>query len=582
MRACALALLLTATVALAAPPQKKLLEYGWDVPYPDYVKDNIKAMEEKPFDGLVFRIRDYNHLFDTRPWKQADLQPQIDLLKAIEWDRFTDNFLIVYAANQHGMNWFDDAQWSTIVANTALTMQTVAAARCVGVCFDAEPYGANPWAWTGEDKDHTFAQAQAAARKRGAQVMTAMQAAKPDIKILTFFAFVYQASLGRIPDEAERNARLMAHHYALYPSFLNGMLDVINPQARIIDGNESSYYYTDNNGYFRGYHAMKEEARSIVEPDNRDKFTAQVEAGMALYVDQVMSLRTTPVIANWLQPDERLKFWEHNVYWSLFSTDEYVWLYSERMNWWKGPVPEGLQQGVESARVKLAEGKPLGFDIAPLIDQAKQRQKDDIAARLKTRKAKIAKLAAGTAAPTIDGKLDDAAWQIPPLEPFEPQASQPGEIAQTTTRVTYDGTNLYVAWQCDEPLLDKLVVAGAGRDSDIWSGDVVELFCSMSDNPAEYRHFIVNPANVVWDGQSSPDGDDVSWNAEWRSATGRGDGQWTAELAIPWAMNGGMPKPGAVRRANLCRQRMPKRELSAWSTIVTGFIEPDRFGTWEF
>ena len=582
MRACSLALLLTAAVALSAPPQKKLLEYGWDVPYPDAVRDGIKQMEEMPFDGLVFRIREYNHLFDTRPWKQADLQPQIDILQAIDWHKFTDNFLIVYAANQQGMSWFDDAQWNTIVANTALTMQTVTAARCVGVCFDAEPYGANPWAWTGEDQEHTFAQAQAAARKRGAQVMAAMQAAKPDIKILTFFAFVYQASLGRIPDEAERNARLAAHHYALYPAFLNGMLDVMGPEARLIDGNESSYYYTDANGYYRGYHAMKEEARAIVEPANRQKFTAQVEAGMALYVDQVMALRKVPVIANWLTPEERLKFWEHNAYWSLFTTDEYVWLYSERMNWWQGPVPEGLQQGVESARAKLAAGKPLGFDIAPLIEHAKQRQKDEIAARLKDRQAKIAKLPAGTAAPAIDGKLDDPAWQIPPLEPFEPQASQPAEVAQTAVRVTYDAQRLYVAWQCDEPQVDKLVCAGAGRDSDIWSGDVVELFCSLGDDPQQYRHFIVNPNNVVWDGQSSPQGDDVSWDADWQSAAARGDGHWTVEMAIPWSALGGPPTPGSVRRANLCRQRSPKRELSSWSTIVTGFIEPDRFGTWEF
>jgi len=54
-------LLLTAVVfcssqAIAQPrPKKKIVEYGWDVPYPDFVRDNIGQMEKRPFDGIIFR-----------------------------------------------------------------------------------------------------------------------------------------------------------------------------------------------------------------------------------------------------------------------------------------------------------------------------------------------------------------------------------------------------------------------------------------------------------------------------------------------------------------------------------------------
>ena len=35
---------------------KKLIEYGWDVPYPYQVRKDIRNMEKKPFGGIIFRL----------------------------------------------------------------------------------------------------------------------------------------------------------------------------------------------------------------------------------------------------------------------------------------------------------------------------------------------------------------------------------------------------------------------------------------------------------------------------------------------------------------------------------------------
>jgi hypothetical protein len=43
------------------------------------------------------------------------------------------------------------------------------------------------------------------------------------------------------------------------------------------------------------------------------------------------------------------------------------------MNWWKDQTPPGLEAAIVSARQKSAEGKPLGFDIEPLIATAGKR-----------------------------------------------------------------------------------------------------------------------------------------------------------------------------------------------------------------
>jgi len=37
-------------------PDKKLIEYGWDVPTPQQMREELTAMEKRPFDGVIFRL----------------------------------------------------------------------------------------------------------------------------------------------------------------------------------------------------------------------------------------------------------------------------------------------------------------------------------------------------------------------------------------------------------------------------------------------------------------------------------------------------------------------------------------------
>ena len=36
---------------------KKLIQYGWGIPTPEFIRKNIRAMEKRPFDGLIFQLR---------------------------------------------------------------------------------------------------------------------------------------------------------------------------------------------------------------------------------------------------------------------------------------------------------------------------------------------------------------------------------------------------------------------------------------------------------------------------------------------------------------------------------------------
>ena len=113
---------------------------------------------------------------------------------------------------------------------------------------------------------------------------------------------------------------------------------------------------------------MKQRSLTLVPPELRTKHAVNFQAGMALYMDQVLALRqpAEKYLSTYLTPQERLRWFEHNVYYALTTSDEYVWCYSERMNWWQNKVPDGAEAAIRSARKKIADGQPLGFDISRL------------------------------------------------------------------------------------------------------------------------------------------------------------------------------------------------------------------------
>ncbi|HPK00446.1 MAG TPA: hypothetical protein PKW60_13250, partial [Candidatus Hydrogenedentes bacterium] len=204
------------------PLGKRLIEYGWDVPTTEQVRKNINKMERRPFDGLVFRLKGGGNVFVPEPWGESRFKEDYDNAERIKWERFTDNFVIMWAASDQ--DWFNDSQWEQIIINTRLVAHAARLARCVGICFDAEPYGENPWEYakTAHHDTYSFAEYQAKVRQRGAQFIQAIEAELPDPQILTFFQLSYFANLCVPMDPGFRQEKLSKEYYALLPAFLEG------------------------------------------------------------------------------------------------------------------------------------------------------------------------------------------------------------------------------------------------------------------------------------------------------------------------------------------------------------------------
>ena len=173
-------------------------------------------------------------------------------------------------------------------------------------------------------------------------------------------------------------------------------------------------------------------------------------------------------------------------------------------------------------------------------------------------------------APTIDGKLDDPAWEMAQVIDKFPafwQSAQPGPAHATKARLVWDRDALYYAAE----MTDADVRAfGTKHNDPLWNGDVFELFFKPSRDRPEYFEFQSNPRSVLFEAafleRNRPTEPLATSRPLGMSAVAVVDGSldqpgevdrgWTVEGRIPWsafAPNFARPEPGASWSFALCR-----------------------------
>lgn len=160
------------------------------------------------------------------------------------------------------------------------------------------------------------------------------------------------------------------------------------------------------------------------------------------------------------------------------------------------------------------------------------------------------------------------------------------------------GTEVRTAWGGGEwRILFRCADADAWatlteRDAPLYEEETVEVFFDPAGDLEGYFEIEVNPLGAVLDivfrrSRSGYKGD-RDWNCEGlRTHVRRGEGNWTVELAVPFAaVTNVSPSPGCEWRVNFCRIDRPSRdgslprELTAWSPPGrANFHTQERFGT---
>ncbi|MAV34902.1 MAG: hypothetical protein CMJ59_05540 [Planctomycetaceae bacterium] len=593
------------------PPRRKLIVYGWELGFLEarQLRQMAPVMQRQPFDGIVFSLfhegqpRDQAFIHSVR-LEDAQLAAPAEQLAKIDWTTFTDNFLVIKAGENfphqgvgEPMDWFDDAHWDAICHNVGVLARVAVAAHCVGLAFDPEPYHASVWNYdlVGNRKPpprrttKSFAEFAAVVRRRGAQYMRAIQTEIPNVRLFN----LYQAV--RLPP-----SRLAETIYALYPAFINGMLDAAAPQVTFIDGNEYGFSLLTRSDYTNAYVNVRQRKLTLIDPSNRATYRRQVQVSAPIYLDDIFgSHANRRWVGTYLSGAEKRRFFEHRLFHAMDAVDEYVWVYGERPSWFGSPrVPRWAVESVHRVRRQVGQLRlQKREEDADLIDRLRavgELRDRELAAlkpagrgtpRLERPRATIPHLPAGTQPPTLDGILEDPAWKgAARLAEFKPllYLIRDRRLVDTRCLVTWDDEFLYLGFDCSEPRIGELDGYGPSerrrnRTTLVLSEDHTVDALVRVDLPFEgHAEVLVKGSEAAWK-KTPKRGRAVD---RFHRRTPRG---WVAEWRVAWQELGGSPQGSLLRRATVTRVRAPWVEHDSWAPqIDPNLIDEELLGEWLF
>jgi hypothetical protein len=257
-------------------------------------------------------------------------------LKATRFHQFRRNFIQVISSP--GVDWFDP-DWSAVADNAKVMARIARQGGCAGLMLDPEEYTQKLWTYSAlpEDRRKQFSREQYAAQvlKRGEEFIRAINSEFPKITILFLLGPSYP--VGR-------------DDYDLLAPFVEGMSRAAARGTKIVDGYEQCYSCREQADFERGRQRMKSESRELFQ--DKSAFDRVMRVGFGLWMDYNSGRRgwdTTDFSRNFFTPEQFGKAVRQAL--TLSDDDGFVWIYSERFNWWTGEhLPDAYVTAVEQAR----------------------------------------------------------------------------------------------------------------------------------------------------------------------------------------------------------------------------------------
>src|SRR5215212_1269974 len=137
---------------------------------------------------------------------------------------------------------------------------------------------------------------------------------------------------------------------------------------------------------------------------------------------------------------------------------------------------------------------------------------------------------------SIDGKMDEAAWQaatpVTNFTQFDPHEGQPAS-ERTEARILIDDDAVYVGMRMFDSQ-PKLIQSQLARRDESIEGDLVELTLDSYHDHLSAFLFRLSAGGARRDATISANGNsDNSWDAVWEGASSVDNQGWTAEFRIP-------------------------------------------------
>lgn len=264
----------------------------------------------------------------------AHLEPTLRAI--VRHPSLRESMLSVCLAPTNRLAWTDAEAWRRAGENLATYARLARNAGLRGLIADGEDYWRQRQFFYRPDVDAGDYRALCrAARERARDLLGPVFREYPGITVLSFQLLSIRAEYHGGDDLVGR----MAEMRDLLPAFVNGVLDVMPPEAKIVDGNEDGGYHAEAER--RDFYRRATEERAVVLPlvakENRAKYRAQVSAGFGLYMDSY----TSSTNSGWYKGPargKRINRFEDNLRQATLCTDEYVWFWGEKGFWIDWPA----------------------------------------------------------------------------------------------------------------------------------------------------------------------------------------------------------------------------------------------------
>ena len=287
---------LALAAVLPSSAAKRYIADGWDVTRldtDDFVR-NLDEMAKLPIDGICLGLRarlpdgtrvDYTKVMDGVKWPKGLFDGRLeDVRKLVSLPNMQHSFLSFRTSPNKRLRWDDDVAWATLENNLAILADFAKRSGLKGIAPDWEDYlKQKQYRLDVDDPDYDTT--CALARRRARQLFGAMFAAYPDMTLLQIYFTVSPELFKRSLDsEASLSATVQAGR-SLWAHFINGILDVLPPDARIVAAEENYKQRAATYDFYKAYAERRRRGIELIEPENHDKFLRQVSYGFDLYFD---------------------------------------------------------------------------------------------------------------------------------------------------------------------------------------------------------------------------------------------------------------------------------------------------------
>ena len=303
-------------------------------PYLDGVAIGITAnvVDEN---GSVITAKHHQIMHRSQRWTRDEIKKHLPYLKEIAKRPNLKESMLLFWMSPSGDNritWDDDEGWANYAENMANVAWLAKAAGLKGLMLDPEEYAAQGGKFAQYIhcyKDPPFPETAKLARQRGREVFSRVFKEFPDAVIFslwTFNKFRFWMEGGRQPfplSNVEQSGELLTH-------FLNGMVDVMPPAVRVVEGSEQYSGTATQNAYKDSFISAATTALSLVAPENVAKYRSQFYFSNTHYFDMYRT-NASPRSLWYHGPVDgsRLEHMRLNFEQSFQVATKYVWLYGE-------------------------------------------------------------------------------------------------------------------------------------------------------------------------------------------------------------------------------------------------------------